>query len=168
MEEHNIISHNLGAHVHFIGAPPRQDGQYLPDIEQSGSLTLPADATASPFYITNAHNTIVGNAASGGWAAFAFPSLPKPLKGHRTVASFTPESRTLVSFEGNSAHSTGYWWYNSGAIYFGGKLWHPEETTDVLRYNPGRRRTTFTCPPPACSAQPSHSSQHRLNVNRQH
>ena len=80
---------------------------------------MPADATASPFYITNAYNTLVGNAASGGWAGFAFPALRQPVKAHRNVASFTPESRTMLRFEGNSAHSSGYWWYNAGAVYIG-------------------------------------------------
>ena len=86
VEEHNVLEYNLGAHVHFIGSPPRGGGQFLADIEQSETLTLPADATASPFYITNAYNTLVGNAASGGWAGFAFPALRQPVKAHRNVA----------------------------------------------------------------------------------
>ena len=36
--------------------------------------------SASGFYITNPYNDFVGNAASGGWAGFAMPSLPSPVK----------------------------------------------------------------------------------------
>ncbi|KAL1498565.1 hypothetical protein AB1Y20_013884 [Prymnesium parvum] len=149
IEENNVIEYNLGAHVHFLGIPPGVPGQFLNDIDQSENMILPADSTASPFYITNANNAVVGNAASGGWAGFSFPALPKPVKLHRTQTSVTPEARTILQFDGNSAHSSGYWWENAGAIYFGGRLWHPN-AGDALRYNPGRQspaRATCTVEP---------------------
>jgi len=42
---------------------------------QSVNLALLADVAASPFHITNVHNRIIGDAASGGWSMFAFPPL---------------------------------------------------------------------------------------------
>ena len=152
VEEFNLIEHNLAAHVHFMGTPARAGGQYIGDVDQSDDLRLPADVTASGFYITNAHNYLVGNAASGGWAGFAFPELPTPVKLHRGVVK-TPSARPLLAFDGNTAHSSGFWWQNAGTIYFGGKLWHPDEASDALRYNPGRQnpaRDTCTCEPVEC------------------
>jgi len=66
----------------------------------------PADHSAAGFYISNAMNTIVGNAASGGWAGFAFPNMPKPIGPSRDIAVIPMERPTLL-FEGNSAHSAG-------------------------------------------------------------
>lgn len=67
VEMENTISHNLGAHIHYLGEKPAwvDNGQSPEPFVTSEHLALPADATASPFYITNVHNTIVGNAASG-------------------------------------------------------------------------------------------------------
>ena len=74
-EEDNTISFNLGAFIHHLGEAAYGGGQTTALAYQSVNLTLPADVTASPFYITNVHNRIIGNAASGGWSGFAFPSL---------------------------------------------------------------------------------------------
>jgi hypothetical protein len=70
VEQDNTLSFNLAAHIHTIG--PSLPGGYdqgLDDYDQSSvagsELTLPADVTASGFYITNVHNNIIGNAASG-------------------------------------------------------------------------------------------------------
>ena len=30
-------------------------------------------------------------------------------------------------------------WDHAGGIYVGGKLWHPTEDSDALRYNPGHQ-----------------------------
>ena len=72
VEERNVLEYNLASHIHFIpgpdGSPGRSNGQTCADVHQSDHLSLPADVTAAGFYITNAHNTLVGNAASGGWA----------------------------------------------------------------------------------------------------
>lgn len=70
VEEDNTISFNLAAHIHTIGPDmPDGDSQGLDNYDQSAvvgsELTLPADVTASGFYITNVHNNIIGNAASG-------------------------------------------------------------------------------------------------------
>ena len=119
VEERNRLLYNLAAHIHFIGAPGAGDGggQFCADVQQSDTLTLPADVTASGFYVTNAANTLVGNTASGGWAGFSFPTLPAPIKLHRHLASsIEPAAKTLLRFEGNTAHSSGWWWSSAGTI----------------------------------------------------
>ena len=78
----------------------------MDDVPQTPDLTLPADVTASGFYLTNGWNRVLGNAASGGWGGFALPILPTPLKLHRSV-QLTPEARPLLEFRGNSARSAG-------------------------------------------------------------
>ena len=112
------------------------------------ALTLPPPLPLNPIPNPNPNpnptpkpnqNTIIGNAASGGWAGFALPELPQPVMAHRGQSSVTPSSRTFLAFDGNTAHSTGFWWDHAGAIYVGGKLWHPTEGSDALRYNPGRQ-----------------------------
>jgi G8 domain len=67
VEENNTLSFNLAAHIHKIGPDPpgKSYGQTLQDYKEGPNLTLPADVTASGFYITNVHNNIIGNAASG-------------------------------------------------------------------------------------------------------
>lgn len=105
VETHNVIEYNLAAHIHFLGPPPRSSGQFCADIEQSDELLLPADSTASGFYLTNAQNFVVGNSASGGWAGFSFPTLPHPVKNHRGETSVTPSAQDILIFEGNTAHS---------------------------------------------------------------
>ena len=137
VEEENIIEYNLAAYVHFLGYPARSSNQFIGDVPQTPSLLLPADVTASGFYITNPYNRIVGNAASGGWAGFSFPGLRAALKDHRGVA-MSPDARPLLEFDGNTAHSTGFWWHLAGAIYFGGDLQHVSSESDELVYNPGR------------------------------
>jgi G8 domain len=67
VEENNTLSFNLASFIHAIGPEPpgEGDGQGLNSYFEGPSLTLPADVTASGFYITNVHNNIIGNAASG-------------------------------------------------------------------------------------------------------
>ena len=97
VEEQNTLEFNLAAHIHFLGSPARGSGQFIGDVDQADDLRLPADVTASGFYITNAHNYLVGNAASGGWSGFAFPELPTPIKSHRHLSGqVTPSARTLL------------------------------------------------------------------------
>ena len=79
VEEHNVVEYNLAAHVHFLGSPARTDAQFTGWTYASDDLILPADITASGFYVTNANNYFRGNAASGGWSGFAFPLLAAPL-----------------------------------------------------------------------------------------
>ena len=123
VEEDNILSFNLAAHIHTVGETAISGGgQTIPLFYQSDSLTLPADVTASGFYITNMHNQIIGNAASGGWSGFAFPVLQEPLGPHRDEASFpqyagyNPSSRVSLAIDGNTAHSTAWWWSHAGAV----------------------------------------------------
>lgn len=78
--------------------------------------TLPADVTASAFYITNVNNHVIGNSASGGWAGFAFPNLPTPLGAHRDVP-LRPSDVLGGNIDGNTAHSTGWWWYHAGKCF---------------------------------------------------
>jgi hypothetical protein len=66
VEQYNTISHNLVAHVHTLGPDiPSGWAQTTNMYNQTSTLTLPADVTASGFYITNVRNYIFGNAASG-------------------------------------------------------------------------------------------------------
>jgi len=122
VEEDNTLSFNLAAHIHYLGTAPWGDGQQTSLNVASPTLTLPADVAASGFYITNVHNNIIGNAASGGWAGFAFPLLIRPIGLHRSVV-MRPSSRTALIIDGNTAHSTGWFWYHSSAFYFGGSLY---------------------------------------------
>ena len=109
VEEHNTLEHNLAAHVHFLGVPPSHGSQFIADVDESDDLLNPADTTAAGFYITNANNVLRGNAASGGWTGFSFPELPAPLHYHRHEAK-TPSARPTLTFHGNTAHSSGWWW----------------------------------------------------------
>lgn len=67
VEQFNTLSYNLVAHVHTMGPDVASGcwGQTIEPYNQSSSMILPADVTASGFYITNIRNYIVGNAASG-------------------------------------------------------------------------------------------------------
>ena len=55
-----------------------------------------------PFYITNVHNRIIGNAASGVWNGFAFLSSKPPLGAHKGV-NLRLSSRVLLEIDGNTA-----------------------------------------------------------------
>jgi G8 domain len=139
VEQHNKLHFNLAAHIHMIGPSiPTGDGQQTQIYQQSATLTLPADVTAAGFYITNVRNELIGNAASGGWAGFAFPNLPRPIGIYRNV-NMRPSSVMPLpgnKLDGNTVHSSGWWWYHAGAFYFGGALYYNSQ--NVLEYNPGR------------------------------
>jgi hypothetical protein len=68
-----------------------------------------------------------------GWAGFAFPVLPTALQTFRSL-EFRPLAVTALTIDGNSAHSTGWWWDHAGAFYFGASLYY---NGDTLEYNPG-------------------------------
>jgi hypothetical protein len=139
VEENNIFEHNLGAYIHTMGIT-NQDSfwqQTLDWTSASDSLIVPTDITASAFYITNAYNIFIGNAASGGWGGFSFPQLSKPILLHQNV-NMDPSSRPILKFDGNTAHSTGYWWGNGAAFYIGGSFLHDTNRGNILTYNPGR------------------------------
>ena len=139
VEQYNKIHFNLAAHIHMIGPQiPHGGGQTTQIFTQSDVLTLPADVAASGFYITNVRNEVIGNAASGGWAGFAFPNLPGPIGLHRGE-KMRPSSVVPLDgnkLDGNTAHSSAWWWYHAGAFYFGGALYY--NANNVLEYNPGR------------------------------
>ena len=64
-----------------------------------------------------------------------------------------PCDRPTLEFEGNSAHSTGYWWGLGTALYVGGTLKFANSTSSVLVYNPGRSFSDVhrTCSATSCS-----------------
>mmetsp|Transcript_11766 Transcript_11766/g.14644 ORF Transcript_11766/g.14644 Transcript_11766/m.14644 type:complete len:1149 (-) Transcript_11766:779-4225(-) len=134
VEEDNTFSYNLVAHVHYLGIAAFGNGQTTELNYESPTLTLPADVTASGFYVTNVHNNIIGNSASGGWAGYAFPSLRRPIGAHSDV-NLKPSTRTGLTIDGNTAHSTGWWWSHAAGFYFGGALYLEG---DSLVYNAGR------------------------------
>lgn len=136
IEEDNTISFNLAALVHFLGEAPWGWGQETQINKQSSILTNPADVTASGFYITNIRNYIIGNAASGGYAGFAFPFLQRPI-GASKNAVINPTIRTGLAINGNTAHSTGWWWYHAAAFYFSGSLYYDSDGVTLV-YNAGR------------------------------
>lgn len=142
VEENNTISYNLAAFIHTIYANASGNPQTGEVYYTTSELEQPADTAAAGFYITNAYNRIYGNAASGGWTGFAFPNLPKPI-GVSANQSVVPQERTTLEFDGNSAHSAGYFWVNDGAcIYCGGRL-QLLTPTSILQYDTGRfKRTT--------------------------
>lgn len=137
IEEHNVINYNLVVKVNTIGDPMRGQSQVGDERTSSADLILPADGAASGFYITNAYNTFIGNAASGGWAGFSFPNLPKPIGLSRAVP-MVPQSRPTYIFRSNTAHSSGYKFDSSGCIYVGGLLEYRPTGSDTLFYSNGR------------------------------
>jgi hypothetical protein len=135
VEENNTLSYNLAVHIRCLGPPMEGGGQRGQVFQEDSTALLPADRAAAGFYITNAYNTITGNAASGGWAGFSFPNLPTPL-GFNKDRPFSPQRRVSKLFDGNTAHSSGYHFSgDGGCIYIGGKLWYEN---GVLWYDNGR------------------------------
>ena len=139
VEEDNILSFNLAAHIHPVSniIANAGGGQYIPVFAQSKDLINPADVTASGFYITNLHNDVIGNACSGGWSGYALPVLHSPIGSHKDV-NMRPGNRLTKIFDGNTAHSTGWWWSHAGAIYSGGSLYYSSQYPTRLEYNAGR------------------------------
>ena len=109
IEEDNTLSYNLAAHIHPVSnvLADAGGGQTIDPFSQSQNLILPADVTASGYYLTNLHNDIIGNAASGGWAGFALPILHSPIGASKNV-NIRPGNRLTKTFDGNTAHSTGW------------------------------------------------------------
>ena len=142
VEEGNLLEYNLAANIHPITevdgvATDWYRNGYGQDgitVLESPSLLIPADVAAGGFYITNANNRFIGNAASGGFAGFSFVNLPHPIGLHQS-STIIPENRPLAKFYGNSAHSSAWQWGNVGSIYIGGKLYYEN---NVLTYNVGR------------------------------
>jgi len=162
MEENHTISYNLGAHIHILGPYWQSSESIAEDLpnsfkHSSGSqsfgsqftnwvkanpnLVLADDIAASPFYFTNSYSEIYGNAASGGWAGFAFPNLAAPIGNAYKNTWYVPRNRPLRLFKGNSAHSTGYWQSKAAGVYLGGNLKlieTPTASTSGTQYTAGR------------------------------
>ena len=124
VEEFNVFEYNLGAFIQFLGPsadPTSFYVQALPWFRSSADLVVPSDTAVSPFYIPNANNVYRGNAASGGWSGYSFPGFLKPV-GSFSDRPIVPRHRPLRGFDGNSAHSTGFWFMSSGGVYIGGQF----------------------------------------------
>ncbi|KXZ46641.1 hypothetical protein GPECTOR_42g852 [Gonium pectorale] len=139
VEEGNWLQRNLGAFVHVIGLPAGGVTQSGETFVQGPNLAHPADAAAGVFYAANPNNAFKDNAASGGFAGFNFPVLPEPIGDHRWMrTTLNPSRRPLKLFDGNTAHSSGYFWIMAGGIYVGGKLWVNDADGGKLYYSSGR------------------------------
>ena len=145
VEENNTFSHNMAAYVKTIGTPASGSAQVGESFDQdinpggllSGQRLQPADASAAGFYFSNSYNRIIGNVASGGWTGFGFPGLPEGIGGAKDL-DLSPSSRPLLEFSGNTAHSTGWYWSDAGAIYVGGVLRYMDTARTRLQWGSGR------------------------------
>ena len=149
VEENNVFSHNLVAHVRPIGEAAAGDtevGDVFRENKNAGGLDttdrrFPVDAAAAAYYISNAYNEFLGNVASGGWAGFSFPSLPNTVGVFKDERVIQPRSRDLKKFSGNTCHSSGAYWGATGCIYVGGEL---KMVGDVLTYMSGGTERSTT------------------------
>ncbi|MBX3222131.1 MAG: hypothetical protein KF795_16555 [Labilithrix sp.] len=145
VEMNNELSYNLAvkpkilgpidqASIDALNGPP-QTGFTL---RQSSEYAQPADRAAAGFYISNGNNRIIGNAASGGFAGFSFPNLPKAIGG--SAERIDPILYGVSHFDGNTAHSAGYFWGDTGCVYAGGTLREVDDGGQkVLEYTSGRQ-----------------------------
>jgi len=140
VEEFNKVEYNLAAFVHVIDGAQLMPSNTVGNTQQSDTIIAPVDHTASGFYISNAHNYIVGNAASGGWAGIQFPVLPEPADKMLRFNGVVPKDRPSLLITGNSIHSSSWFAKNSGAMYEGGSLYWEESdvNSETLIYNAGR------------------------------
>ncbi|MDQ3230845.1 MAG: hypothetical protein M3Q07_03410, partial [Pseudobdellovibrionaceae bacterium] len=144
----NEFSHNLAARIKIMGSTDEASlnvintpGQGGFTLAENDSFSNPADRAAAGFYISNANNRFIGNAASGGFAGFSFPNMPKPIGPNRdraVIPKDIPVARS--SFDGNTAHTSGYLWHNGACIYLGGILTETREGNGPhkLKYVSGR------------------------------
>eukprot|EP01137_Pigoraptor_chileana_P015723 Opistho-2@5312 len=147
VEENNVFEFNLGAFIHTIFRAAAGWGQTGEVFVESDELRNPADTAAGAFYITNAMNRFVGNAASGGWTGYAFPNLPRPIGAHKDLdfseTLRNPLNRNILAFDGNTAHSASGQWWQAGCVYVGGSL-YTRSSDGLLEYFTGRNsRQTF-------------------------
>jgi hypothetical protein len=143
-EQGNEISYNLAAGIKIMGDVSRASIADLAAADQSGftlyespDFANPADRAAAGFYIPNGNNFVFGNAASGGFAGYSFPNFPAAFDGGGS--GIEPMEEPISFFDGNTAHSSAYFWPDAGCVYVGGVL----ESVDVggeptLRYLSGR------------------------------
>jgi len=142
VEEFNRVEYNLAAFVHVINGAVLMTAVDITR-PQTSSISIPADHTASGFYISNVHNYIIGNAASGGWAGMQFPILPQPVDPDLRYNGVVPKDRPALSIRGNSVHSSSWFGLNTGSFYSGGSLYWDEddEESQVMKYSAGRMGT---------------------------
>eukprot|EP01129_Flabellula_baltica_P004624 TRINITY_DN1621_c0_g1_i1.p1 TRINITY_DN1621_c0_g1~~TRINITY_DN1621_c0_g1_i1.p1 ORF type:complete len:1091 (-),score=249.93 TRINITY_DN1621_c0_g1_i1:37-3309(-) len=143
VEEKNIFMYNLAAHTHPILKPADGGwGQEGEDFAFSRDRILPADASASGYYVSNSYNTFIGNGASGGWSGFAFPNIPYPINEHKyeDYGRNNPMLRPNMEngFIGNTAHSSGFYWLAHGACIYVGAWLNWDDSNQILRYSSGR------------------------------
>lgn len=63
----------------------------------------------------------------------------------RWQTGIIPHQRPLKLFDGNTAHSSGYFYQRAGAIYFGGRLWNEDSDGGKLYYWSGRYELDARC-----------------------
>lgn len=136
VEEDNLISYNLIAHVHVIKPhanpwidydPPGGTFDNIPWIVPEPDRVVPSDLTPAAFYCTNPRNIWIGNVASGGFTGFIFPVVSTALgQSYATAAAgYEPMTKDLLQFDGNTAHSSGQWFMNGACIYVGAQIINP-------------------------------------------
>lgn len=77
-----------------------------------------------------------------GCFGFHFINLDYPLGTFRDW-DWSPSSRPSLEWNGNTAHSTGFWWYHAAAFYFGGTLIYKDN--GLLEYTPMKYVTRDPC-----------------------
>jgi hypothetical protein len=107
IEEDNKIHYNFAGYVHFLKYrinPYAFWGQYIDWYTSDPvNLLVPSDVSASGFYISNNNNSLIGNAASGGWAGFSFPRFDTPIEPSRSLPQyegFQPSESNCKSLTG--------------------------------------------------------------------
>jgi len=142
VEEDNLFEFNLAALVQIIKRLDDYDnncGQGGVTIESEPGRILPTDATAVGFYCTNAKNRWIGNSASGGFAGFHFPQVPKALGNSASLSpNYEPEAQELLEFDSNTAHSSGSQWCRGACMYVGGRLSESTPGSHDYSYTTGR------------------------------
>ncbi len=73
---------------------------------------------------------------------FAFPNAPARLGMYANTlppnTRLNPLNRPLIQFEGNTAHSAGFYWSDHGSCIYVGAWFAVDDVTGVLTYNSGR------------------------------
>jgi hypothetical protein len=133
-EMYNRVEYNLAAYIHPIGKAASGVSQNGEQFASDSIALQPADHTAAGFYVPNPHNSLVGNAASGGWSGYSYPIFQTTMVTSQQI-NIQPYTYPALRFEGNTAHSSGSAWVDAGCIYFGGKLW---VLNGVVQYSNGR------------------------------
>lgn len=136
VEERNVIEYNLIAHVH----PLRRPAMFANELQyERFDLQVPSDIAASAFYISNAFNTLRGNVASGGWSGFFFINFKEPLglSAGSDLGPRNPWHRPALAFQGNTAHSSGFYSSTVGACIYQGGWLRINPRDNYLVFSPG-------------------------------